>query len=591
VIKLLEFELEEFSLIDRGKYKTLKLEELTEEERYLVDPIVAPTSGLRIKILDKFAADSEKIVLTKRKLFLFLRVFKAISQKYKEMKDGNNLKVLIVTDNRPTRSILLEYCSQIFAYDGYEIFHQKDIPGESKASAPYGAASVGLIKDIDLVIVLTASHNELSWNGVKFYIDYPMPMSGDLFKEISNRAILLKEINLDPSYKPNKIDAERINNDYVISLLNDVLELKSLIGLKIVIWPYLGKARGIVNLFKRLGADVVLINEEINPPNPIKVVREEKLKQIMEKEASNIALLLDADRDRIALYVKQNGKYCYYIPNEIYSALHNILANSYHKKIINVRTIPSDLRGDETSFINILTGVGYKHLGVIMYFLLGMEVDQSKVDKAILYYEDENKALVKINKADPLRKRLTELIEKDKNHDESFLIVMWEESGGHTLNVLNPAKKDNLGHFVFDSKFPIIADKYPVPALVLITELIARWHEISKSRHEISKSIDWSIKGINRTIPAIDQQKIKIMKNFMKNDKNSLTINEKEYKVSALSDNVNNVDLYQLKSADSTLYFRPSGTGPDVRFYIFGKRETHLEELKTVQDYIKMQYS
>ncbi|MBY8980260.1 MAG: hypothetical protein KGD72_07705 [Candidatus Lokiarchaeota archaeon] len=581
---MLEFELEEFSLIDRGKYKTLRLEELTEEERYLVDPIVAPTSGLRIKILDKPVAGSEKFVLTRRKLFLFLRVFKAISQKYKEMKNGNNLKVLVVTDNRPTRSILLEYCSQIFAYDGYEIFHQKDIPGESKLSAPYGAASVVLIKDINLVIVLTASHNELSWNGVKFYIDYPMPMSGDLFKDISNRAITIREINLDPFYQPIKLDAEQINNDYVISLLNNVLELKSLIGLKIVIWPYLGKARGIVNLFKRLGADVVLINEEINPPNPIKVVREEKLKQIMEKEASNIAILLDADRDRIALYVKQNGKYCYYIPNEIYSALHNILANSYRKKIINVRTIPSDLRGDKTSFINILTGVGYKHLGVIMYFLLGMEVDQSKVDKAILYYEDENKTLEKINKADPLRKRLSELIEKDKKHDESFIIVMWEESGGHTINVLNPAKKDSLGHFVFDSKFPIIADKYPVPALVLITELIARGHEISKS-------IDWSIKGINRTIPAIDEEKIKIMNNFMKNDKNSLTINEKEYKVSALSDNANNVDIYQLKSTDSTLYFRPSGTGPEVRFYIFGKRETHLEELKTVQDYIKIHYS
>ena len=585
MIELIEFELEEFSLIDRGKYKTLRLEELTEEERYLVDPIIAPTSGLRIKILDKLErAGSEKFVLSRRKLFLFLRVFKAISEKYKEMKDGKNLKVLIVTDNRPTKSILLEYCSQIFAYDGYEIFHQKDILGESKASSPYGAASVGLIKDIDLVIVLTASHNELSWNGVKFYIDYPMPLSGDLFKEISTRAITIKEINLDPFYKPIKIDAEQINNDYVISLLNDVLELKSLVGLKIVIWPYLGKARGIVNLFKRLGADVVLINEEINPPNPIKEVREEKLKQVMEKEASNIALLLDADRDRIALYVKQNGKYCYYIPNEIYSALHNILANTYHKKIINVRTIPSDLRGDETSFINILTGVGYKHLGVIMYFLLGMEVDQSKVDKAILYYEDENKTLVKINKAEPLKQRLTELIEKEKKHDESFLIVMWEESGGHTINVLNPAKKDNLGHFVFDSKFPIIADKYPVPALVLITELIARGHEISKS-------IDWSIKGINRTIPAIDKQKIKIMNNFMKNDKKALTINKKEYKVSALSDNANNVDIYRLKSADSTLYFRPSGTGPEVRFYIFGNRDTYLEELKTVQDYIKIQYS
>jgi len=585
VIELIEFELEEFSLNDRGKYKCLRLEALTEEERNLVDPIVAPTSGLRIKILDKLErAGSEKLFLTKRKLFLFLRVFKAISQKYKEMKNGINLRVLIVTDNRPTKNILLEYCSQIFAYEGYEIFHQKDIAGESKVSAPYGAASVGLIKDIKLVIVLTASHNELSWNGVKFYIDYPMPMSGDLFKEISLKAIEIKEINLDPLYKPIKIDAEQINNDYVINLLNEILPLKSLLGLKIVIWPYLGKARGITNLFKRLGADVVLINEEINPPNPIKVVREEKLKQVMEKEDSKIAILLDADRDRIALYVKQNGKYCYYIPNEIYSALHNILADHYNKKIINVRTIPSDLRGDETSFINILTGVGYKHLGIIMYFLLGKDVDQSKVNKAILYYEDENKTLVKINKADPLRKRLTELIEKDKKPDERFLIVMWEESGGHTINVLNPARKDNMGQFVFDSKFPIIADKYPVPALVLITELIARGHEISKS-------IDWSIKGINRTIPAIDQQKIKIMNNFMKNDKKSLTIKEKVYIVSALTDNADNIDIYRLKSADSTLYFRPSGTGPEVRFYIFGKRETHLEELKIVQDYIKMQYS
>ena len=582
---MIEFKLEGFSLVDNNEYKTLQLEELTEEEKNLVDPIVAPTSGLRIKILDNLgSAGTEKFILTKRKLFLFLRVFKAISQKYIEMKDGKNLKVLIVTDDRPTKNTLLEYCSQIFACDGYEIFHQKDIPGESKLSSPYGAASVRLIENLNLVIVLTASHNELSWNGVKFYIDYPMPMSGNIFKEISNKAIVIKEINLDPNYKPTIIDAEQINNDYIIGLLNDILEIKSLIGLKIVIWPYLGKARGIVDLFKRLGADVVLINEEINPPNPIKVVREEKLKQVMENEGSNIAILLDADRDRIALYVKQNGKYCYYIPNEIYSALHNILANSYHKKIINVRTIPSDLRGDETSFINILTGVGYKHLGIIMYFLLGMKVDRSKVDKAILYFEDENKNLVKIDNAEPLNQRLTELIVKTETYNESFLLVMWEESGGHTINVFNPVITNNLERGVFNSKFPTIADKYPVPALVLITELIARGHEISKS-------IDWSIKGINQTISAIDEQKIKIMNNFIKNDKKSLTIHDKEYKVSALSDNSNNIDIYQLKSIDSTLYFRPSGTGPEVRFYIFGKRETHLEELKIVQDYINTHYS
>ena len=585
MIKLIDFELEDISFIDSGKHKTLRLPELTDEEKNLIDPIVAPTSGLRIQILDQIEIKGKKkLILTNRKLFLFLRVFKAISQQYIEMKKGKNLKILIVTDNRPTKSILLEYCSQIFAYDGYEIYYQKDIPGESKISAPYGAASVTLLEEVNLIIVLTASHNELSWNGIKFYIDYPMPMSGDLFKAISKKALNFKEIKFDTKFKPIPINAEKKNNDYAISLISNVLEIESIKNKKLVIWPYLGKARGIVTLFKQLGAEVILIDEEINPPNPIKELREDKLKQVMESEGSDIAILLDADRDRIALYVKENGEYNYYIPNEIYSALHNILANDYQKKIINVRTIPSDLRGDDTSFINILTGVGYKHLGVILYFLLGIGVDKSKVDKAILYFEDENNNLRKIDNAEPLKRQLFELIQKNNLFEEEFVIVLWEESGGHTLNILNTIGRDNLDSFRFDSKFPIIADKYPVPALVLITELIARGHQISKS-------IDWSIKGINLTIPALDEQKIKIMNNFMKNHKKSLTINEKEYKVSALSDNAKNVDIFRLKSADSTLYFRPSGTGPEVRFYIFAKRETHLEELKIVQDYIKIQYS
>ncbi len=584
-MKLIEFELEDVSFIDSGAYKTLRLPELTKEEKFLIDPIVAPTSGLRIQILDQIEKKGMKtLILTNRKLFLFLRVFKAISQQYKEMKKGKALNILIVTDNRPTKSILLQYCSQIFAYDGYEIYYQEDEPGESKISAPYGAASVALLEDISLVIVLTASHNELSWNGIKFYIDYPMPMSGDLFKEISNKALNFQEIKFDPNYKPILIDAEKKNNDYVVSLISKVLEIKSIKNKKLVIWPYLGKARGIVTLFKRLGADIILIDEEINPPNPIKELRENKLKQVMESEGSEIAILLDADRDRIALYVKQNGEYNYYIPNEIYSALHNILAKDYQKKIINVRTIPSDLRGDDTSFINILTGVGYKHLGVILYFLLGIEVDKSKVDKAILYFEDENNNLRKIDNAKPLKRQLFDLIQKNSLFEEEFVIVMWEESGGHTLNILNAVGAHNIDSFRFDSKFPIIADKYPVPALVLITELIARGHEISKS-------IDWSIKGINRTIPAVDKQKIKIMNNFAKNNNRTILIKDKEYKVSALSDNINNIDIFQLKSNNSTLYFRPSGTGPEVRFYIFGDRETHLEELKAVQDYIKIHYS
>ena len=96
--------------------------------------------------------------------------------------------------------------------------------------------------------------------------------------------------------------------------------------------------------------------------------------------------------------------------------------------------------------------------------------------------------------------------------------------------------------------------------------------------------------GINRTISATDQEKIKIMKNFKKNDKETVVVGDHEYMVNSLSDNNNMIDIYQLKRDEATLYFRPSGTGPDVRFYIFGKRESYLKEIKNVQTYIKDNY-
>ncbi len=583
---LIDFEIEdvEFEQKEEG-IKILKLPELKEEEKEIVDPIVAPTSGLRIQILDITISDKkEKYVLTNRKLFLFFRMFKAISRKFKEMKNSQNLKILIFTDDRPTKDLLLQYCSEIFAHDGYEIYYQKDNLGESKISSPYGAASITLYDNINLVIVLTASHNDLSWNGIKLYIDYPIPMSGDIFKDISKKALEVKDIQFKSDFTPILIEAEQKNNDYVINLLSKVIEIKSIKGTNIVIWPYLGKARGIVNLFKHYGANLTVVDEDLNPPNPLKNIPEVKLQKIMNQANSNIALLLDADRDRIVLYIKQNGEYFTYIPNEVYSAMHNILATEFNKKIINVRTIPSDLRGDHTSFLNILTGVGYKHLGVIMYFLLGIEVDQSKIDTAILYFEDEKRNLIKIDNPAPLKQQIIKLLESQNIEKESFLMVYWEESGGHTLNILDISKNKETSNYDFSSEFTVIADKYPVPALVLITELICRGHIISES-------IDWSIKGINETIPAKDEEKVKIMKNFEKNHNKKILIDEKEYEVQALSDNNGMIDIYQLKSSDSTLYFRPSGTGPEVRFYIFGKVETHLNEIKRVQKYVKENYS
>ena len=124
---LIEFEIADVKLEEGvDGTKILKLPDLSEEEKKVVDPIVAPTSGLRMQIFDiEVIEGNKKYILPNRNLFLFLRVFKAISQKFKEMKSNQNLKVFIVTDDRPSKDILLNYCSQIFAYDGFEVYHQK----------------------------------------------------------------------------------------------------------------------------------------------------------------------------------------------------------------------------------------------------------------------------------------------------------------------------------------------------------------------------------------------------------------------------------------------------------------------------------
>ena len=93
---MLKFEIEDIEIETHGDFNILKLPELSKEEINLIDPLVAPTSGLRIQILDIIEENgSKRYILTRHKLFLFLRVFKAISQVFKEMKKAQNLKILI----------------------------------------------------------------------------------------------------------------------------------------------------------------------------------------------------------------------------------------------------------------------------------------------------------------------------------------------------------------------------------------------------------------------------------------------------------------------------------------------------------------
>ncbi len=68
---MIKIDVEDFDIIEeKNNVKTIKLPELTEAEKEIINPIVAPTSGLRIQLYNIVKED--KYLLTKKKLFLFL---------------------------------------------------------------------------------------------------------------------------------------------------------------------------------------------------------------------------------------------------------------------------------------------------------------------------------------------------------------------------------------------------------------------------------------------------------------------------------------------------------------------------------------
>ena len=83
---MIDFTLEDVPLEDDMDHKILKLLPLADEEVNIIDPIVAPTSGLRIQILEKVGDEgSSEYLLPRRKLYLFLRVSRNIKGKINKL--------------------------------------------------------------------------------------------------------------------------------------------------------------------------------------------------------------------------------------------------------------------------------------------------------------------------------------------------------------------------------------------------------------------------------------------------------------------------------------------------------------------------
>ncbi|MHA1339338.1 MAG: hypothetical protein ACTSRZ_04520 [Promethearchaeota archaeon] len=575
-----EFKVETIEEENYNEYSIIKLDELESYEKEKINPLVPPTSGLRMEIFD---VEGNKYIMTKKKICYFLRVMKAIAViGKKELRKGDP-SILIVTDDRPSADILREYAARIFAFENYKIFYQKGkgqrtknhsyVRGISRMSSPYASASVALFKQIDIVLMITASHNSLVWNGLKFYIKRPIPISGGVMRAVSEHAISLTQIALHNNPEINEIDADEKNNEYIKSLVSKIVDTSVLKGKTILLWPFLGAAPEIVSLIESFGAKVELIDENMDPPDPTYDLDSKKIIEIMKFKNIKISILLDADRDRLVFFVKSKDKYIKLSPNELYTSMMNILSSKFNKKYINIRTIPSDPGCDKNAVINFITGVGYKHLGLIQYMLANQEVPQSQLETAILYYLKDGK-YTKIYTYEDIEKIINEY-----SLDGEYIVVLWEESGGHTFNVLYTVKDEN-GKISLKSDFPLIGDKYPAVAIIVLCCLL-------EMGFDLTECIDPNIKGTRTTIKATDEEKIKYINYFAEKIGQIITINEIQYEIDEFSNLKDQVSVVLLKSKNSELFIRPSGTGNSIRIYIFSDQKSYKTELENVVNYLK----
>ena len=290
-------EIQALPLISMGDIERVELLPLTKEQEAVINPQVPPTSGIRMEICEK-KGDIYQITIPRQ--MMFLRVFKAVAEVAKQELRKLHPRVLLVSDDRPSSDTLVGYCAKVFVHEGCQIYFQKavdprsteaskHVPFYSRMGTPYASTAMTLFKEIDFVVVITASHNELVWNGVKIYIERPLPISGHVMQSICQKALQYTQIEMAKAVSPTYIDADSKNNEYILRLVQKIVDISVLKGKKIIFWPYFGHAPELQDLFRKVGVDLVLVDENIEPPNPTAFVDVPRIQNLMNTTNSNLA--------------------------------------------------------------------------------------------------------------------------------------------------------------------------------------------------------------------------------------------------------------------------------------------------------------
>jgi len=156
----------------------------------------------------------------------------------------------------------------------------------------------------DAGIMVSASHNPFSHNGIKFFDHKGLKLPDDIEEEIE-KLVLEENLNTDHITGKDLGRAKRIDDAQgrYIEFVKSTIGNKSLKGLKIVLDCANGAAYKVAPLILReLGADLIIINNDpdgININNECGALHPEVLQAAVLGHQADLGITLDGDADRI----------------------------------------------------------------------------------------------------------------------------------------------------------------------------------------------------------------------------------------------------------------------------------------------------
>lgn len=215
----------------------------------------------------------------------------------KHSKQSNErIKVIIGTDTRISKDILSCALAAGAMSIGADIVHVGVIPtpGVAYLTRKYGA---------DAGVVISASHNPMQYNGIKFFNSRGLKLDDALELEIESYLDDMEQItqNASGEHIGKMISGEEWLHEYEDFLVQSIPE--GLSGLRVTLDCAYGAAYQIApRVFERLGAEVHTIHHEPNGTNINHNAGSTDTKMLQEavrKNGSDLGLAYDGDADRL----------------------------------------------------------------------------------------------------------------------------------------------------------------------------------------------------------------------------------------------------------------------------------------------------